>query len=245
MSLISNNLQVVRAELASAAQKVGRDPQQICLLAVSKTFTAEAVVEAANAGQRCFGENYLQEALDKMHAVRALLPEVALEWHFIGPIQSNKTRQIAENFSWVHSVDREKIAQRLSEQRPAGLPPLNICLQVNISREASKSGVFPEDTIALAKNISALKGLRLRGLMAVPEASEDPIEQRHAFQQLRELQQQLKQQLKQQMTQEIQTQEITLDTLSMGMSGDMAAAIAEGSTIVRIGSAIFGKRNYV
>lgn len=232
MSLISNNLQAVRADLAAAAQKVGRDPQQICLLAVSKTFSADAVVEAASAGQRSFGENYLQEAIDKMHAVRALLPEVGLEWHFIGPIQSNKTRQIAENFSWVHSVDREKIAQRLSQQRPSTLPPLNICLQVNISREASKSGVLPEDTIALVKCVRQLSGVRLRGLMAVPEASEDPLAQRQAFRQLRELKQQ------------IQEQGIVLDTLSMGMSGDMVSAIAEGSTIVRIGSAIFGKRNY-
>jgi pyridoxal phosphate enzyme (YggS family) len=232
MSLISNNLQVVRANLAAAAQKVGRDPQQICLLAVSKTFPAEAVVEAASAGQRSFGENYLQEAIDKMHAVRALLPEITLEWHFIGPIQSNKTRQIAENFSWVHSVDREKIAQRLSQQRPQTLHPLNICLQVNISREASKSGVLPEDTVALAKCISGLNGLRLRGLMAVPEASKDPLEQRRAFRQLYELKQQ------------IEVQGIAVDTLSMGMSGDMDSAIAEGSTIVRIGSAIFGKRNY-
>ncbi len=236
MSLISNNLQVVRADLAAAAQKAGRDPQQICLLAVSKTFPAAAVVEAAQVGQRSFGENYLQEALDKMLAVRTLLPENILEWHFIGPIQSNKTRQIAENFSWVHSVDREKIAQRLSEQRPAALPPLNICLQVNISREASKSGVSPDETVALAKRIVNFKGLRLRGLMAVPAASDDPVEQRNAFRQLRELQQQIQQQ--------IEEQGITLDTLSMGMSADMTAAISEGSTIVRIGSAIFGKRNY-
>ena len=232
MSLISNNLQVVRADLAAAAQKVGRDPQQICLLAVSKTFRAEAVVEAVSAGQRSFGENYLQEAVDKIHAVQVLLPETALEWHFIGPIQSNKTRQIAENFSWVHSVDREKIAQRLSQQRPLTLPPLNICLQVNTSREASKSGVLPEDTVALAKCIGELKGLRLRGLMAIPEASEDPQEQRQAFRQLYELKQQ------------IEAQGISVDTLSMGMSGDMDSAIAEGSTMVRIGSAIFGKRNY-
>ena len=244
MSLISNNLQVVRADLAAAAQKAGRDPQQICLLAVSKTFPAEAVVEAALAGQRSFGENYLQEALDKMHAVQVLLPEVALEWHFIGPIQSNKTRQIAENFNWVHSVDREKIAQRLSEQRPSALPALNICLQVNISREASKSGVLPEDAVALAKSVVELKGLRLRGLMAVPEASEDPTQQRVAFRQLRELNQQIQQQIKQQIQPQIEAQGITLDTLSMGMSGDMVAAIAEGSTIVRIGSAIFGKRTY-
>lgn len=236
MSLISNNLQVVRADLAAAAQKAGRDPQQICLLAVSKTFSAEAVVEAAQAGQLSFGENYLQEGLDKIIAVRVLLPEVALEWHFIGPIQSNKTRQIAENFSWVHSVDREKIAQRLSEQRPAELPPLNICLQVNISREASKSGAMPEETAMLAKRIANFKGLRLRGLMAVPAVSADLHEQRNAFRQLRELQQQIQQ--------EIENLGISLDTLSMGMSGDMAAAIAEGSTIVRIGSAIFGTRNY-
>ena len=232
MSLISNNLQVVRSDLAIAAQKAGRDPQQICLLAVSKTFPLEAVVEAVNAGQRSFGENYLQEAIDKIHAVRTLLPEIALDWHFIGPIQSNKTRQIAENFTWVHSVDREKIAQRLSDQRPSTLPPLNICLQVNISREASKSGILPEDTVALAKGIGKLSRLRLRGLMAVPEASEDPLEQRRAFQQLGELKQQ------------IEAQGIAVDTLSMGMSGDMDSAIAEGSTIVRIGSAIFGKRNY-
>lgn len=234
MSLISNNLQVVRAELAGAAQKAGRDPQQICLLAVSKTFPAQAVVDAVMAGQLSFGENYLQEAVDKIHAVQALLPEVSLEWHFIGPIQSNKTRQIAENFSWVHSVEREKIAQRLSEQRPAELPPLNICLQVNISREESKSGVLPEDAVALAKKMGDLKGVRLRGLMAVPAASDDPVEQRHAFRQLRELMEQIKQQ--------IEVQGIPLDTLSMGMSGDMAEAIAEGSTMVRIGSAIFGKR---
>ena len=236
MSLISNNLQVVRAELADAAQKAGRDPQQICLLAVSKTFPAQAVVDAVMAGQLSFGENYLQEAVDKIHAVQALLPEVSLEWHFIGPIQSNKTRQIAENFSWVHSVEREKIAQRLSEQRPPELPPLNICLQVNISREESKSGVLPEDAVALAKKMGDLKGVRLRGLMAVPAACDDPVEQRHAFTQLRELMEQIKQQ--------IDVQGTPIDTLSMGMSGDMAAAIAEGSTIVRIGSAIFGKRNY-
>ena len=236
MSLISNNLQVVRAELADAAQKAGRDPQQICLLAVSKTFPAQAVVDAVMAGQLSFGENYLQEAVDKIHAVQALLPQVSLEWHFIGPIQSNKTRQIAENFSWVHSVEREKIAQRLSEQRPPELPPLNICLQVNISREESKSGVLPEDAVALAKKMGDLKGVRLRGLMAVPAACDDPVEQRHAFRQLRELMEQIKQQ--------IDVQGTPLDTLSMGMSGDMAAAIAEGSTIVRIGSAIFGKRNY-
>lgn len=232
MSLISDNLQAVRADLAADALNAGRDPQHINLLAVSKTFGADAVVDAVRAGQHCFGENYLQEALDKMQAVHALLPDVTLEWHFIGPIQSNKTRQIAENFSWVHSVDREKIAARLSEQRPEGMPPLNVCLQVNISAEASKSGVLPSDALPLAKRIANLKGLHLRGLMAVPEASEDPLVQRAAFSRLRELKQQ------------IEAQGIPLDTLSMGMSGDMNAAIAEGSTMVRIGSAIFGKRTY-
>lgn len=232
MSLISDNLQAVRTDLVADALKAGRDPQHISLLAVSKTFGADAVAEAARAGQRSFGENYLQEALDKMQEVRILLPDVLLEWHFIGPIQSNKTRPVAENFSWVHSVDREKIASRLSEQRPQGMPPLNICLQVNISGEASKSGVLPAEAVAAAKRIAALPGLRLRGLMAVPEASDDPQVQRAAFRRLRELKQ------------EIEAQGIPLDTLSMGMSGDMNAAIAEGSTMVRIGSAIFGKRTY-
>jgi PLP dependent protein len=232
MSLISENLQAVRADLIADALKVGRDPQHIQLLAVSKTFAADAVVEAAKAGQRSFGENYLQEALDKMQEVQVLLPDVDLEWHFIGPIQSNKTRQIAENFSWVHAVDREKIALRLSEQRPAGKAPINVCIQVNISGEASKSGVLPADASPLAKQIVALKGLKLRGLMAVPEATDNPLEQRRAFSQLRQLKQQ------------IEAQGIPLDTLSMGMSGDMHAAIAEGSTMVRIGSAIFGKRIY-
>ena len=232
MSLISDNLQAVRAELATVALKCGRDPAQVSLLAVSKTFAVDAVLEAARAGQRCFGENYLQEALDKMQEAHELMPDVPLEWHFIGPIQSNKTRQIAEHFQWVHSVDREKIATRLSEQRPLELPALNICLQVNISREASKSGVLPELALTLAKVIHILPGLCLRGLMAVPESSTDPVVQRQAFALLRELQEQ------------IQQEGIELDTLSMGMSGDMDAAVAEGSTMVRIGRAIFGERDY-
>ena len=190
------------------------------------------MIEAVQAGQRCFGENYLQEALDKIHVLHDLQPELSLEWHFIGPIQSNKTRQIAENFSWVHSVEREKIAQRLSEQRPSGSVPLNICLQVNISGESSKSGVLPEQALPLARMVATLPGLRLRGLMAVPEASDDPVLQRRAFSQLRELKER------------IEAEGIALDTLSIGMSGDMDAAIAEGSTMVRVGSAIFGKRTY-
>lgn len=232
MSSISDNLQAVTADIRAAALANGCDPQQLRLLAVSKTFPADAVIEAAEAGQHCFGENYLQEALEKMQEVQAKKPQLQLEWHFIGPIQSNKTRPIAEHFAWVHSVDREKIAQRLSEQRPAEMPALNICLQVNISGEASKSGVLPEEALVLAKKIAVLPGLQLRGLMAVPEASHDEQVQRKAFRQLKQL------------SDAIQAAGITLDTLSMGMSADMHAAIAEGSTMLRIGTAIFGNRNY-
>ncbi|AZP12909.1 YggS family pyridoxal phosphate-dependent enzyme [Undibacterium parvum] len=232
MSLISDNLQVVRADLSACADKFGRDPKEISLLAVSKTFPAGAVLEAARNGQVCFGENYLQEAIEKMQELQRLAPELQLEWHFIGPIQSNKTRQIAENFSWVHAVDREKIAQRLSDQRPSELPAINICLQVNISAEQSKSGVEPAQVLPLARAVAAMPGLRLRGLMAVPEASDDEATQRAAFAQLRKLQENLLE------------QGVPVDTLSMGMSGDMHAAIAEGSTMLRIGSAIFGKRTY-
>ena len=202
------------------------------LLAVSKTFGADAVQEAVAAGQRAFGENYLQEGLDKIRALTETLPAVALEWHFIGPIQSNKTRPIAENFAWVHTVERLKIAQRLSEQRPAGLAPLNICLQVNISGEASKSGVTPAELPALAQAVAALPNLRLRGLMAIPEPEEDFERQRAAFAQLRVLYEQLR------------ADGFALDTLSMGMSADLRAAVFEGATIVRVGSAIFGARHY-
>jgi len=232
MSSISSNLQAVEARIATAAQSVLRAPQEIRLLAVSKTFGTDAVIEAAEAGQRAFGENYLQEALDKIATVRGTRPDLLLEWHFIGPIQSNKTRPIAEHFDWVHSVDREKIAQRLSEQRPAHLPPLNICLQVNISGEATKSGVTPNEALELAPRIAALPQLKLRGLMAIPEPAEDEEQQRRPFRQLRELLEQL------------HAQGLKLDTLSMGMSADMDAAIAEGATIVRVGTAIFGQRHY-
>ena len=231
MSLISRNLQDVRERIASAAAAVSRPAQQVALLAVSKTFGPEAVIEAAQAGQPAFGENYLREALDKMAAVKRAHPELLLEWHFIGPIQSNKTRPIAEHFDWVHSVDRLKIAQRLSEQRPAPLAPLNICLQVNISGEASKSGVSPEDAPQLAREIAGLPRLRLRGLMAIPEPTGNPREQRAAFRRLRLLRD------------DIQGQGMAMDTLSMGMSADLEAAIAEGATIVRVGTAIFGNRN--
>ena len=202
------------------------------LLAVSKTFGPDAVIEAAEAGQRAFGENYLQEALDKMAAVHVARPDLLLEWHFIGPIQSNKTRPIAERFDWVHAVDREKIARRLSEQRPAHLPPLNVCLQVNISGEASKSGVVPEEVMRLAQQVAGMPNLKLRGLMAIPEPADDPEQQRAPLRRMREL------------LASLQTAGLPLDTLSMGMSSDLEAAVAEGATIVRIGTAIFGKRDY-
>lgn len=232
MSVIRQNLQAVRQRITDAADSARRDVHGIELLAVSKTFGADAVIAAAEAGQSAFGENYLQEALDKIATIRAMRPDLSLEWHFIGPIQSNKTRPIAEHFDWVHSVDREKIAQRLSEQRPPHLPPLNICLQVNISGEASKSGVLPADAAAVAQSIAALPRVRLRGLMAIPEPGGDEVQQRAPFGQLRALFEQLR------------AGGLELDTLSMGMSADMAAAIAEGATIVRIGSAIFGTRDY-
>jgi len=229
---ISTQLAAVRHAINQSCLSVGRESTSVTLLAVSKTFGADAVIVAADEGQVAFGENYLQEAVNKIAQVQLLRPELILEWHFIGPIQSNKTRPIAEHFSWVHAVDREKIAQRLSEQRPQGLPPLNICLQVNVSGEASKSGVSPEELPALAKAVAALPNIRLRGLMAIPEPEADPAKQRAPFALLRELQQQLV------------AIGIVTDTLSMGMSGDMQAAIAEGATMVRIGSAIFGKRDY-
>ncbi len=210
----------------------GRESDTVELLAVSKTFGMEAVIEAAEAGQLAFGENYLQEALDKKQAIQVARPDLLLKWHFIGPIQSNKTRPIAENFDWVHAIEREKIAQRLAEQRPAQLAPLNVCLQVNVSGEASKSGVAPEELRALAHAVVKLPQLRLRGLMAIPEPEGDFEQQRAPFRALRAMLEQLR------------AEGLALDTLSMGMSGDMDAAIAEGATIVRVGTAIFGKRHY-
>jgi pyridoxal phosphate enzyme (YggS family) len=232
MSTIAQNLQAVEMTIVAAAEAVGRPRTGVQLLAVSKTFPPEAVLEAVGAGQRAFGENYLQEALDKIEAVAAALPGQRLEWHFIGPIQSNKTRPIAAGFDWVHTVERLKIAQRLSEQRPAGLAPLNICLQVNISGEATKSGAAPADLPELARQVALLPNLRLRGLMAIPEPETDVTKQRAAFAQLRALYEALR------------GGGLALDTLSMGMSADMAAAIAEGATIVRVGSAVFGSRKY-
>lgn len=225
MSTIADNIGLVSQRIRAAADAVQRDASSIHLLAVSKTKPAQAVREAYAAGQLEFGENYLQEALGK----QAELTDLPLSWHFIGPIQSNKTRAIAENFAWVHSVDRLKIAQRLSEQRPADLPPLNICIQVNVSGEASKSGCTPADLPALANAISALPHLTLRGLMAIPEPTEDRTEQDAAFATVRDLQNSLN---------------LPLDTLSMGMSHDLESAIAQGATWVRIGTALFGARDY-
>ncbi|CAI8909310.1 YggS family pyridoxal phosphate-dependent enzyme [Pseudomonas sp. GW456-12-1-14-TSB6] len=225
MSTIADNILQVSSRIHAATAAAGRDENSVQLLAVSKTKPAEALREAHAAGLRDFGENYLQEALGK----QLELADLPLIWHFIGPIQSNKTRSIAEHFAWVHSVDRLKIAQRLSEQRPADLPPLNICIQVNVSGEASKSGCTPQDLPALAQAISALPRLKLRGLMAIPEPTEDRAEQDAAFAAVQRLQASL---------------DLPLDTLSMGMSHDLESAIAQGATWVRIGTALFGARDY-
>ena len=219
MTTIAENLQVVRARIGRAAQAAGRDARAVTLLAVSKTHPASRIMEAHAAGQQAFGENYVQEALEKMHA----LP--ALEWHLIGPLQSNKTRLAAARFQWIQTIDREKIARRLSEQRPSELPPLNVLIQVNISGERSKTGVVAADVGALARAIAPLPRLRLRGLMAIPEPGAERSrygEVRAAFQEL--------------------AREFDVDTLSMGMSDDLELAIAEGATLVRIGTAIFGAR---
>lgn len=229
MSTIADNISQVAARIRAAEQAAHRVEHSVRLLAVSKTKPSEAVREAFAAGVRDFGENYLQEALGKQQD----LTDLPLSWHFIGPIQSNKTRAIAENFAWVHSVDRLKIAQRLSEQRPADLPPLNICIQVNVSGEASKSGCTPADLPELASAISALPRLRLRGLMAIPEPTDARAEQDAAFAAVRELNTSLQERLN-----------LPLDTLSMGMSHDLESAIAQGATWVRIGTALFGARDY-
>ncbi|MDD5058933.1 MAG: YggS family pyridoxal phosphate-dependent enzyme [Sideroxydans sp.] len=228
MTAILSNLQATREAIAQAAKAAHRNVTDVHLLAVSKTFPAQAVRAAYQAGQTAFGENYLQEALDKIEALR----DLPLEWHFIGPIQSNKTRPIAEHFAWVHGVDRLKIAERLSAQRPPQLPPLNICLQVNVSGEDSKSGVAPQEVLQLAREVKQLPRLKLRGLMAIPAPAADAVAQRIPFAQMRSL------------LENLNGQGMMLDTLSMGMSHDFAAAILEGATIVRVGTAIFGNRNY-
>ncbi|MCY1354966.1 Pyridoxal phosphate homeostasis protein [compost metagenome] len=228
MSVIAANLQAVNQRIAAAAQQAGRQPGDIALLAVSKTVSADRVRAAAEAGQLAFGENYVQEGVEKIAALADLRGR--LKWHFIGPLQSNKTRLVAEHFDWVHAIDRLKIAERLSAQRPAGMAPLQVCLQVNISGEASKSGVAPAEVPALAQAVAVLPGLRLRGLMAIPEPEDDPAAQRRPFAAMCALLGTLRE------------NGLDLDTLSMGMSGDMEAAIAEGATMVRIGTAIFGAR---
>ena len=236
MTMIATNLQAVRARIEAACLAAGRAPGSVQLLAVSKTFGPEAVVQAIAAGQTALGENYLAEAVEKIAAVRALLgalpPASPIEWHCIGPIQSNKTRLVAAHFAWAHSVDRLKIAQRLSEQRPAHGPPLNVCLQVNVDGGANKSGVAPDELLALAQAVAALPHLKLRGLMCIPEPAPDFVAACALFQRGKDL------------FDALNRAGLTLDTLSMGMSADLEAAIHAGSTLVRVGTAIFGGRNH-
>lgn len=233
MTTISTNLQAVKRRIIEACSRAGRDPADITLLAVSKTFPSGALREAHTAGQRGFGESYVQEALAK----QAALADLDLEWHFIGPMQSNKTKPVAEHFAWVHSVERLRIAERLAAQRPAGLPPLNVCVQVNVSGEASKSGCAPDEAPDLCRAVAQLPNLRLRGLMAIPEpgagsAAENSALARRQFGLLRHLRERINQ------------AGLALDTLSMGMSHDLEDAIMAGATIVRVGTAIFGERYY-
>jgi pyridoxal phosphate enzyme (YggS family) len=228
MTMMADKLQEVHRRIAGACAAAGRPVESVTLLAVSKTFGASAVREAFEAGERRFGENYVQEGIDKIAALADLRSRV--EWHLIGPLQSNKTRVVAEQFDWVHSVDRLKIAQRLSEQRPAQLAPLQVCLQVNISGEASKSGMAVSEVIAVARAVAGLPCLRLRGLMAIPEPATSFADQCRPHRALHEL------------LQEMQAQGLVVDTLSMGMTADLEAAITEGATIVRVGTAIFGRR---
>jgi PLP dependent protein len=227
MTTISANLQAVLARIDTAARKFGRNPDDISLLAVSKTWPAVDVRAAVDAGQRAFGENYVQEGVDKT----VELADLGLNWHFIGPLQSNKTRRVAERFDWVHSVERLKIAERLSEQRPDILPPLQICLQINVSGEETKSGMALSELPPLARQVLRLPRLKLRGLMAIPAPLDDFEAQRQSFRRVREAYEQMR------------GEGLALDTLSMGMTHDLEAAIAEGATLVRVGTAIFGERN--
>ncbi|PMH22255.1 YggS family pyridoxal phosphate-dependent enzyme [Vibrio splendidus] len=232
MSSIQQNIEQITSQIRSAEQKCGRAPESVQLLAVSKTKPIDAILEAALGGQVAFGENYVQEGVDKVKHFSEQHSNLNLEWHFIGPIQSNKTRPIAESFQWVHSVERDKIAQRLSDQRPSELPPLQVLIQVNTSGEESKSGTSEKTVFALAELISSLPNLTLRGLMSIPANVSDYQSQLNAFSQLAELKDKLA------------AKYPNIDTLSMGMSGDMDAAVEAGSTMVRIGTAIFGARNY-
>ncbi len=228
MTTIAANLETVRKRIAAACLAAGREPGDVRLLAVSKTFGPEAVIEAHAAGQTAFGENYIQEAVEKM----AVLSHLPLEWHCIGPIQSNKTRLVAQHFAWAHTVDRLKIAQRLSEQRPPELPPLQICIQVNVDGGPTKSGVVPAEALVLARELAALPRLRLRGLMCIPEPAPDFVAARAVFMRAKAL------------FDQINSEGLALDTLSMGMTADLEAAIDAGSTLVRVGTAIFGGRSY-
>jgi PLP dependent protein len=240
MTMISDNLQAVQARIKAACAQAGRPVQDVTLLAVSKTFGADAVQAAFDAGQRAFGENYIQEAVEKIAALRHL----PITWHCIGPIQSNKTRLVAENFDWVHSVDRLKIAERLSEQRPAHLPPLQVCIQINIDGEASKSGAAPADAQALAAQVALLPRLQLRGLMCIPENTTDLIALSRSFTWAKAIFDQInaaKLPISSKINSEVNY--LALDTLSMGMTADLEAAIACGSTMVRVGTAIFGIRS--
>ena len=227
MTTIAANLEAVRKRIHAACLAAGRDPEQVHLLAVSKTFGPEAVLQAHTAGQTAFGENYIQEAVEKM----AALAHLPLEWNCIGPIQSNKTRLVAQHFAWAHTVDRLKVAQRLSEQRPPDLPPLQVCIQVNVDGGANKSGVTPAEVQALAREVAALPQLTLRGLMCIPEPAPDFAASQALFLRAKALFDQLR------------AQGLALDTLSMGMTADLEAAIHAGSTLVRVGTAIFGGRS--
>jgi pyridoxal phosphate enzyme (YggS family) len=229
-NILQERLLLVRERIAVQCAASGRDPQSVELLAVSKTFPLSAVLEAYQAGQTRFGENYIQEGVEKILACRALAVCSDIEWHCIGPIQSNKTRLVAEHFDWVHSVDRLKIAQRLSEQRPAGMPPLQVCLQVNIDGGANKAGVAPADALDLARQVAVLPRLKLRGLMTIPEPAPDYATALAAHQAAKAL------------WDRVCNAGVAMDTLSLGMSADLEAAVAAGSTMVRVGSALFGAR---
>ena len=226
MTTIAANLQTVRERIAAACARAQRGEEEVTLLAVSKTFGPDAVRQAWQAGQAAFGENYIQEAVEKM----ALLADLPLQWHCIGPIQSNKTRLVSQHFDWAHTVDRLKIAQRLSEQRPDGRPPLQVCIQVNVDGGANKAGVPPGEAADLAREVAALPRLQLRGLMTIPEPAEGFEAQKAVHEQAADLLRRLR------------AQGLALDTLSMGMTADLEAAIAAGSTMVRVGTAIFGER---
>ncbi|MGE6211798.1 YggS family pyridoxal phosphate-dependent enzyme [Comamonas aquatica] len=235
MTTIASKLQSVYAQISDACQKCGRQPTEVALLAVSKTFPAEAVREAALAGQRAFGENYIQEAVDKMAAVRAMADVPALQWHCIGPIQSNKTRLVAEHFDWAHTVDRDKIAQRLNDQRPDGLAPLQVCIQVNVDGGTSKSGCSPDEAVVLARVIAQMPRLSLRGVMSIPDPQADDAAMLAVHRQVVAVFARIRDSV---------PGLAQWDTISLGMTADMHTAIAAGSTLVRVGSGIFGARDY-